>query len=83
MRAEFNTEKELLKAELTRSPHMKHLTFDLWTSPNQYAIVGVTVHFVDHMQQLQTQLLGLKRIYGTHGGENIGLVYRSLPVNLA
>jgi hypothetical protein len=74
MKAEFEAEKELLKTELARSPYKKHLTFDLWTSPNQYALLGITVHFIDHSQQLQFRLLALKRILGSHGGENLSLV---------
>jgi len=48
MKAEFEAKKELLKNELARSPYKKHLTFDLWTSPNQYVLLGITIHFVDH-----------------------------------
>jgi hypothetical protein len=78
MKAEFEAEKELLKHELARSPYKKHLTFDLWTSPNQYALLGITVHFVDHSQQLQFRLLALKRIFGSHGGENLGPVLQGV-----
>ena len=83
MKAEFETEKELLKNELARSPYKKHLTFDLWTSPNQYALLGITVHFVDHSQQLQFRLLALKRIFGSHRGENLGLVLRGVIEDFA
>jgi hypothetical protein len=83
MKAEFEAEKELLKNELARSPYKKHLTFDLWTSPNQYALLGITVHFVDHSQQLQFRLLVLKRILGSHGGENLGPVLRDIIEDFA
>jgi hypothetical protein len=46
MKAELEAEKELLKNELVSSPFKKHLSFDLWTSPNQYALLGINVHFV-------------------------------------
>jgi hypothetical protein len=83
MKAEFEAEKELLKNELARSPYKKHLTFDLWTSPNQYALLGITVHFVDHSQQLQFRLLALKRIFGSHGGENLGPVLQGVIEDFA
>ena len=83
MKAEFEAEKELLRAELARSPYKKHLTFDLWTSPNQYALLGITVHFVDQSQQLQFRLLALKRIFGSHGGENLGLVLEGVIEDFA
>jgi hypothetical protein len=63
--------------------YKKHLTFDLWTSPNQYALLGITVHFVDHSQQLQFRLLALKRILGSHGGENLGPVLRGIIEDFA
>ncbi|KAF4334801.1 hat family dimerization [Fusarium beomiforme] len=47
MKAEFEAEKELLKNELVSSPFKKHLSFDLWTSPTQYALLGINVHFID------------------------------------
>jgi hypothetical protein len=78
MKAEFEAEKELLKDELARSPYKKHLTFDLWTSPNQYALLGITVHFVDQSQQLQFRLLALKRVFGSHGGESLGPVLQGV-----
>ena len=74
MKIEFQTEMELIKRELTQSSYKKHLTFDLWTSPNQYALLGIIAHFVDDRQQLQFRLLGLRRILGSHGGENIGQI---------
>jgi hypothetical protein len=83
MKAEFDAEKELLKNELASSPYKKHLTFDLWTSPNQYALLGITVHFVDHSQQLQFRLLALKRIFGSHGGENLGPVLQGVIEDFA
>ncbi|KAK4170578.1 hypothetical protein QBC36DRAFT_201105, partial [Triangularia setosa] len=83
MKAEFEAEKELLKDELARSPYKKHLTFDLWTSPNQYALLGITVHFVDQSQQLQFRLLALKRIFGSHGGENLGPVLQGVIEDFA
>lgn len=51
-----------------------HISFDLWTSPNEYAICGIVAHFVGHQYSNQSVLLALKRLTGPHGGENIAEV---------
>jgi hypothetical protein len=78
LNAEVESQKGLLKKELAASPYKKHLSFDLWTSPNQYALLGITIHFVSASQQLQSRFLALKRVLGSHGGENLGLVLQSV-----
>lgn len=83
MKVEFEAQKEALKDELAGSLYKKHLTFDLWTSPNQYALLGITVHFVDQSQQLQFRLLALKRIFGSHGGESLGPVLQGVIEDFA
>jgi hypothetical protein len=45
-----------------------HLSFDLWTSPNKYAILGVVCHFIDHKWKARTVLLALRLLYGLHTG---------------
>ncbi|KAL5603678.1 hypothetical protein FOVSG1_006428 [Fusarium oxysporum f. sp. vasinfectum] len=47
LEAEYRSQKELLRSQLTTSMYKKHLTFDLWTSPQKYALLGVAVHFTD------------------------------------
>jgi hypothetical protein len=47
-----------------------HFFFDLWTSPNHRAILGVIAHWVDSTGCLQRVLLGLRRFRGTHTGAN-------------
>ena len=48
-----------------------HISFDLWTSPNGYALCGVIGHFVDSTYQVQHCLLGLHRMEGNHEGTAI------------
>ncbi|KAL6402721.1 hypothetical protein AUP68_14055 [Ilyonectria robusta] len=83
VKAEFEAEKELLKNELVSSPYKKHLAFDLWTSPNQYALLGINVHFVDNSQKLQSRLLALKRVFGSHSGENLAPVLQGVVEDFA
>lgn len=47
----FEARKEQLKAELARSQSMIHFSFDLWTSPNHLALLGVVAHYIDEYGQ--------------------------------
>ncbi|KAK2680425.1 hypothetical protein RAB80_002218, partial [Fusarium oxysporum f. sp. vasinfectum] len=66
LEAEYRSQKELLRSKLAASLYKKHLTFDLWTSPQEYALLGVTVHFTDALKRPQTSLLALRRLRGAH-----------------
>ncbi|EAQ87078.1 hypothetical protein CHGG_08331 [Chaetomium globosum CBS 148.51] len=62
----------VVKREISLAPpQMKHISFDLWTSPNSYALLGIVAHYLDISGSLQTRLLGLRRIRGHNGGENL------------
>jgi hypothetical protein len=45
-----------------------HLSFDLWTSPNKYAMLGIICHFINNQWKARTVLLGLKRLAASHAG---------------
>lgn len=49
-----------------------HISFDLWTSPNKYSMLGIVSHFTDKSFQTKTVLLGMKRLFGPHSGANMG-----------
>ncbi|KAF4341641.1 hypothetical protein FBEOM_4425 [Fusarium beomiforme] len=78
LEAEYRSQKELLRSQLTTSMYKKHLTFDLWTSPQKYALLGVAVHFTVALKRPQTSLLALRRLCGQHSGENIGPALREV-----
>lgn len=40
-----------------------HLSFDLWTSPNKYAFLGIVCHLIDRQWKARTVLLGVKPLY--------------------
>jgi hypothetical protein len=48
-----------------------HLSFDLWTSRNLRALLGVNCHFADEFGNLKTFLLALPQQLGHHSGVNI------------
>lgn len=47
----FNDEKNNVRAMLAKACSKIHLSFDIWTSPNGFAILGVVAHFVRQDQE--------------------------------
>lgn len=43
----FNKRKERLKKDLQDAHSKIHFSFDLWTSPNHLALIGIVAHFID------------------------------------
>jgi hypothetical protein len=68
----------VLKAELHATPYKIHLSFDLWTSSNCFAMMGIVAHFFDVAGGYQTRLLGLPRICGSHDGETQARLLRGV-----
>lgn len=50
------------------------ISFDLWTSPNCLAVLGVVAHFIDKNGQRRAAVLGLRELMGEHSGENMAEV---------
>jgi hypothetical protein len=48
-----------------------HVSFDLWTSPNSKGLVGVVFHYLDNGLKVRSLLAGMRRVKGSHSGENI------------
>lgn len=67
----FETKRNIIKAELRDALTAVHISFDLWTSPNRFAIVAVLAHFINRQGHQQSRLLALRRQFGTHSGENL------------
>jgi hypothetical protein len=69
----YQAEKDKIRKELAASLSRIHISFDLWTSPNKYAVFGAVAHFVRSVQADKTSiaqnhsvLLGLKRMRAGH-----------------
>jgi len=69
----YRQEFERVVEQMAESPYKKHLSFDLWTSPGTAAFLAVVAHYFDVSGALQTHLLALPRIRGSHTGENIAV----------
>src|SRR5439155_18008517 len=48
-----------------------HISFDMWTSTNSLALLGIVDHWVAAEGGVQSALLGLHRIFGQHSGKNM------------
>ncbi len=46
-----------------------HLSFDLWTAPNNSAYIDVIAHFLDAKKELRTVALAVRNIHGDHSGK--------------
>ena len=69
----FAISQQALKV-IPRGIPMVHFSFDLWSSPDHWAFLGVVGHWVPwgRGQEIQSALLGFKRFRGAHSGENQG-----------
>lgn len=47
-----------------------HLSFDLWTAPNNSAYIDVIAQFLDAKKELRTVVLAVRNIHGDHSGKN-------------
>lgn len=68
---DFLEAKGLVVGVLARALSKIHISCDLWTSPNGYAMYGVAAHFIGHQGHVQAVLLALRRMTGAHSGEQI------------
>ena len=71
IKSSYEQRRLIIKDLLCSSKSKIHLSFDMWSSPNYLSFCGLVAHFVTHMQKLQTALLALPRIQGSHSGENL------------
>src|SRR6266487_4363458 len=66
------------KKEVKHSHSQVSLSFDAWTSPNTYSILGVIAMWIDKNGNKRSDVLGIRRMYGEEGGENIGSIVLGL-----
>lgn len=67
----FHDRKVLLAENMREARSNIHLSFDMWTSSNSLAFVAVVAHYIDDNLKLQTTLIGLRRVIGSHSGETV------------
>ena len=70
----YKLQKVDIKKLMISSRSKINISCDIWTSTNGLSLLGVVAHFIDESGKLQSVLLGLPRIRGSHTGENIAQV---------
>ncbi|KAJ6785140.1 hypothetical protein PWT90_08160 [Aphanocladium album] len=70
----FEAKKEKLRYDMREARSSISISFDLWTSPNCLAVLGVVAHFIDKNGQRRAAVLGLRELMGEHSGENMAEV---------
>ncbi len=69
--ADFDARKNDIRQQFYKSKTSIYLSFDLWTSPNLLAIVGVVAHYINERYEVETLFLDLRRLRGRYNDENI------------
>lgn len=67
----FKERRMDVKASLASARSRINLSFDGWSAPNGYHLLGVVGHWIDKDWRLQRALLSLTRLYGAAGEEDI------------
>ncbi|KAM4063996.1 pol-like protein [Hirsutella rhossiliensis] len=70
MRKLFEVKKRAVSSQLEKAVTKISFSFDMWTSPNRYAFLGLHAHYLDASYQVQSRLLALRRVWGSHSGDN-------------
>jgi rRNA-processing protein FCF1 len=69
---EFKEYKNGIKIHfLTHAKSRIYLFFDFWTLPNSLLMIAVVVYYMGDDYTVQTRLIALKRLRGSHSGENM------------
>jgi hypothetical protein len=76
--AAFEQRKEDLRKEMHEAHSAISISFDLWTSPNAHAVLGVIAHFINKCGRRRKVVLGLREVIGEHSGENQAAVLVAL-----
>jgi len=67
----FQAARDNIKHSFTLAKSKIHISADLWTSPNNYALLGIVAHWWDHDDILRSALIALPKLVGAHTGSNI------------
>ncbi|KAG4278295.1 hypothetical protein FPRO04_13926 [Fusarium proliferatum] len=66
----FEVKKGVISSQLQKAVTRISFSFDPWTSPNRYAFLGLHAHYLDASYQVQSRLLALRLVWGSHSGDN-------------
>ena len=57
------------------------LTLDTWTTTNHLTILGIVIHLIDDMWNLQKCVFVVKELSGSHGGAHMTKVLHDVLVD--
>jgi len=61
---------QILPAEFKAALSKIHISFDLWTSPNKLAMLGVVAYYLSPDLTAKSPMVGLRKLSGNHSSEN-------------
>jgi len=67
----FDTERQKIKEDLAHNSSLFSFIIDCWTSSNQNPFLGIIITWVDDAWNLQTRVLDLMHLKGSHTGKNL------------
>jgi hypothetical protein len=70
---DFERRKEAVKEDLLLSKSKVHISFDLWTSTNKLAMLGVVAYYLTKDLTARSLLIGFREVVGAHSNENIAV----------
>src|SRR5437773_370034 len=73
----FETAKAIIKERLLLAQSRIHISYDLWTSPNQRAMIAIVAHWTTEDYEVKSALLAIREVHGEHTGLNIADVLYS------
>jgi hypothetical protein len=68
---QFKIKKDAQIQRLQSSLSDTHIMVDLWSSPNQLPVLGITAVYVCEDGKMEKSVLALKVVEGAHDGENL------------
>ena len=71
---QYLDQKRRMKQRLQSSRTKIHIACDLWTSPNSLAIFGIVAHYISEDNVLESSVLALKEVQGSHDGPNLATI---------
>ena len=68
----YQEEIKTVTGVISKARSRIHLSFDIWSSPNGKAYLGIEAYWMAKRMQPMHALLGFKPLTSTHTGQNIG-----------
>ena len=74
----FEDERDKVR-ELLQPIERVSLTTDTWTTRNNVAVLGITIHWIDDMRKLQEKVISVEELGASHQGAILAeVLYRVL-----